>query len=128
VLRKVVADGELRADDPMGLRVASPFDVAGVPETAHLRVEGADDRPEALLLVRLDPLLGDREALVPAAPVDQPGDDERDRLAEQPVEERPEERVDSPLDVDGEERRPYERVQEDVAGVGRRQAEPATPA
>ena len=61
---QVVADDELGADDPVRLRVAAALEVAGVPEPAHLRRERVDDRVEAGLLVRLERLLGDPEALV----------------------------------------------------------------
>ena len=103
MLGEVVAHREFGADDPVGLRVAAALVVPGLPEPSHLRLECVDDRLEALLLVRLDPLLGDREALVLAPQVDQPGEEPRERLPEQPVRRRPEEGIDAPLDVDEED-------------------------
>ena len=76
VLGEVVADRELGADDSVRLRVAAALEVARASRAARIcAVERVDDRLEALLLVRLDPLLGDREALVGAPQVDQPGEE-----------------------------------------------------
>ena len=105
VLGQVVADDELGADDPVRLRVPAALEVAGVPEPLHLRRELVDDRLEALLLVRLDPLLGEPEALVLPLQVDQERRQRRERAAEELVEERPEERIEAALEVDEEERR-----------------------
>jgi hypothetical protein len=58
----------------VGLGVAAALVIPGLPETRHLRLERVDDRLETLLLVQLDPLLGDREPLVLAPQVDQPGE------------------------------------------------------
>ena len=66
-------------------------------------VNAVDDRLEVLLLVRLDPLLGEREALVLPPQVDQEGRQRRQRPAEEPVEERAEEGVEAPLELDDEE-------------------------
>ena len=126
VLGEIVAHRELGADDSVRLRVAAALVVPGLPEPRHLGLERVDDRLEALLLVRLDPLLGDREALVGAPQVDQPGEEPRERLPEQPVRCRPEEGIDTTLDVDEEDARSADRVEEEVAGVGRRQPVAAT--
>ena len=127
VLGEIVAHREVGADDSVGLRVPAALVVAGFPEPSHLCLECVDDRLEALLLVRPDPLLGDREALVGAPQVDQPGEEPRERLPEQPVHRRPEEGIDAPLDVDYEDPGAADRVEDEVAGVGRRQAVAATP-
>ncbi len=93
VLGEIVAHRELGADDSVGLRVAAPLVVPGLPEPRHLRLERVDDRLEALLLVRLDALLGDREPFVGAPEVDQPGEEPR-RAAPGAASPRPAGRTD----------------------------------
>jgi hypothetical protein len=82
VLGEVVADGELRPHDSVRLGVPAAFEVARVPEAAHLRRERLDDAVEVGFLVGLLALLGEREALVLAAAVDQPCDEAREPLAQ----------------------------------------------
>jgi hypothetical protein len=126
VLGQVVADRQLPPDDAVRLRVAASLDVAGLPEPAHLGIELVDDRLHARLLVRLDPLLGDREPLVLPLQVDQERRQRRQGPAEEPVEERAEEGIEPALDVDEKEADARDDVQEDMARVGGGQPEAGT--
>ena len=123
LLRQVVADGDLPADDAVRLRVPSAFGMAGVPEPADLRVEARDDVVEMGLLVRLGPFLGDAQALVLPPLVDQRRDESRQGIAEDLVGDGAEERVDPALDADRADQRAADPVEQEVARVGRRKAE-----
>ena len=98
-LRDVVAHDELGAHDRVGLGIAAAFEVARIPQSTHLGVEGGDDGLQVRFLVGLGALLGQRVALVAAALVDAIGDPVGQAVLEQGVEGGTEERVDPSLDA-----------------------------
>jgi hypothetical protein len=104
-LGQVVADGGLGADDPVRLGVPTALEGAGIPEPAHLSHEGRDDVVEVGVLVRLNPLLGQLQALVLAPPVDEGRDEAGQRASEELVESGPNEWIDPALHVDRERER-----------------------
>jgi hypothetical protein len=68
---QVVAYGDRRTHDAVGLRVAAALEGAGPIGSLHVSRETVDDGVETRLLVGLDPLLGELQALVRAPAVDQ---------------------------------------------------------
>ena len=118
--RQAVVDDELRAHDAMGLGVAAALESARLPEPAHLRLEGVDDRLGHRFFVRLDPFLGELQSFVRALPVDQCGGQARDRIAQQRIEGRTHPGVDASLELQQPQRRVADPVEERRAGVGRR--------
>ena len=65
--RQVVVDDELCAHDAVGLGVSAAFEAAGLPEPAHLLLEGVDDRLGGGLFVWQRPFLGELEPFVRCA-------------------------------------------------------------
>ena len=99
VLGQVVADRHLGAHDAVRLGVAAALEGARPVGAPHVVAEARDDRVEAVLLVERDPLLGEPQALVRPPPVDQELQEGGRRLAQQPVEGGPEERLEAALDM-----------------------------
>ena len=99
VLGQIVADDHLGAHDAMGLGVAAALESARPVGPPHVVAKARDDRVQAVLLVDRDPLLGEAQALVRAAPVDQELEERGQRLAEDAIEAPAEERLEPALEV-----------------------------
>ncbi len=91
------------------------------PRICALNVSMMSSR--CFVLVRLRPLLGQLEPLfVPPLQVLHPGHQPGDPVPEEPVEGRADERVDAALHADEDEEHAADPVEQEVAGVGRRQS------
>jgi hypothetical protein len=82
-----------------------------------LRLEGRDDVLEVGVLVRLCSFLGQSEPHVLAFRVDEPGDQPRDVVAQEPIERRSDERIDASFEVDRERRRNRDPIEHPAAGI-----------
>ena len=121
--RQAVVDDELGAHDAVRLGVAAALEAARLPEPAHLLLEAGDDRVDELLFVGQRLLLGELQAFVDALPVDQRGDEARERVAQHGIEGRAEEGIEAALDLDERERRVGDHVEQpepvSAGGTGR---------
>ena len=109
---QVVAYGDRRTHDAVGLRVAAALEGARPIGSLHVSRKAVDDGVETRFLVGLDPLLGELQALVRAPAVDQVLKERGHRLAQQAVEPAPEERLEPPLDVQPGHQSPVQRQQQ----------------
>ncbi len=111
-------DDELSAHDAMRLGVAAALEPAGLPELAHLLLEGRDDRIDVGLFAGKRSFLGDLQAFIRAPQVDQRRGQARERIAQQGIERGTEEGIKPALQMHQKKRYVTNPVQERRAGVG----------
>ncbi len=96
---QVVVHGEGGLHQTMGFGVAGTLHGAGREVLDQVRAHGVDHALQAGFLVRIDALLGQRQAVVLAPEVVEELQDCRRGLAQQAVYKGPEERLETPFDM-----------------------------
>src|SRR5437763_3598453 len=96
---KIVTHREFSANETVRLGVTTSLEVAGVPESTHLRVEAVNDVLEVRLFVRLNTLFGEKVSLVLSALVNQVRHQLGQTVPKQCVEPGTKERIDVSLGV-----------------------------
>lgn len=84
----IIADNKLRTHDAVRLGVAATLIFARPIGAAHVSRKGFDDLIETRRLVRQRALLGNLEALILPSAIHHPLNDRGDRLAQQRIEDR----------------------------------------
>ena len=113
-------DDELAAHDAVRLCVAAALESSGFPQIAHLRLKARNDRSDMGFFVGDRFFLCNSQTFVRALAVDQPRGQPRERIAQNGVERRTEERVEPTFQMHEEQRQLGEQVQNHRTGVGAR--------